>query len=178
MRLAKTLEANVVAPRRSDSSATSRTVRQVDHSLPEGPAAGTELLDEYRRLAAHAAERRERATQLRALAEHAEAQAERDERMLTDIGGALGLTAQLCLEEVDPRLRGARLEEIAVELLRRADAGAHGLHYRDWFALLRRAGHHVGGKDPLATFLAQINRSSAVERIGQRSGRYRLRVAA
>lgn len=98
--------------------------------------------------------------------------------MLSDIGGVLGLNAQVCLEEIDPRLRGPRLEQIAIKLLRRSEAGTEGMHYRDWFAALRRAGHYVGGKDPLATFLAQINRSPAVERIGQRSGRYRLRAAA
>lgn len=138
-------------------------------------AAGPELLEEYRGLAAQVAERRERATHLRALADHAEAQADRDERVLNEIGSVLGLSSQMCLEDVDPRLRGPRLEEIAIELLRRAGTGAEGIHYRDWFRLLRSAGHHVGGKDPLATFLAQINRSGAVERIGQRTGRYRLR---
>lgn len=137
-----------------------------------------ELLDEYRRLAAQVAEQRERATHLRALADHAEAQAERDERVLQDIGAMVGVSSQMSIEDVDPRLRGSRLEEIAVELLRRAETADEGIHYREWFALLRGAGHHVGGKDPLATFLAQINRSAAVERIGQRTGRYRLRAVA
>jgi hypothetical protein len=136
------------------------------------------LVDEFRTLAARIAGQRERAAQLRALAEHAEAQAERDERMLTEIGAAVGLSAQTRIEDIDPRLRGQHLEEIAVRLLRRSREGDEPIHYREWFALLRRAGHHVGGKDPLATFLTQINRSPAVERVGQRSGLYRLRVAA
>lgn len=136
------------------------------------------LSDEYRVLAAHIAERREQAARLRALAEHVEAQLERDERMLGEIGAALGLSAQTCIEDIDPRLRGQRLEEMAVDLLRRSGEHEEPIHYREWFALLQRAGHRVGGKDPLATFLAQINRSSAVERVGQRSGLYRLRDAA
>lgn len=142
------------------------------------PEVDLALADEFRALAAHVAEQRERAARLRALAEHAEAQAERDEQMLAEIGAAVGLSAQTRIEDIDPRLRGQRLEEIAVSLLRRYREGDEPIHYREWFALLQRAGHHVGGKDPLATFLAQINRSPSVERMGQRSGLYRLRTAA
>lgn len=156
-----------------------RSFDLVSVALPEGGnVPGAELVEEFQRLAAQVAEGRERATQLRALADHAEAQAQRDERVLEEIGAVVGMTTQLRLEDVDPRLRGPRLEEIAVNLLRNANAGKEGLHYREWFALLRSAGHHVGGKDPLATFLAQINRSQAIERIGQRTGRYRLRAVA
>jgi hypothetical protein len=48
------------------------------------------------------------------------------------------------------------------------------VHYREWFDLLRARGHLVGGKEPLNTFLAQINRSDAIEKVGRRSGRYKL----
>ena len=57
--------------------------------------------------------------------------------------------AQLRLEDLDPR---PRLEEIAIELLRAQPDFGQPIYYREWFALLRRAGHHVAGKDPLATF--------------------------
>lgn len=124
------------------------------------------------------ADGRERAARLRALAEHAEAQATRDERMLGELESALGIAAQLRLEDFDPRLRGQRLEEIAIELLRARPDFGQPIHYREWFALLRRAGHRVAGRDPLATFLAQLNRSPAVEAVGQRSGLYRLCAAA
>ena len=135
------------------------------------------LADEFAHLARRIAEARERAARLRDLCDHLEAQADRDERVLGDLEAALGRAAQLRIEDLDPRLRGHRLEEIAIELLRRQpEFGA--IHYRDWFNLLRRAGHHVAGKDPLATFLAQLNRSTAVERVGHRSGLYRLRNAA
>jgi hypothetical protein len=40
------------------------------------------------------------------------------------------------------------------------------------------AGHDVGGKDPLATFLAQVNRADGVESLGRRSGLYQLRAVA
>ena len=136
-----------------------------------------ELVAEYRRLAIQIASQRERAAQLRMLGEHADAQADRDERVLNDIASVVGIAAQLRIEDLDPRLRGARLEQIAISLLRER-ARESPIHYRDWFGLLREAGHHVGGKDPLATFLAQINRASEVERVGQRSGLYRLRAAA
>lgn len=145
-----------------------------DVSTVAAPAA---LVAEYQRLAMQVASQREHAAQLRLLADHADAQAERDERVLGEIASAAGLAAQLRIEDIDPRLRGPRLEQIAVDVLR--NHGVDGsIHYRDWFGLLRAAGHHVGGKDPLATFLAQINRAPTVERVGQRTGLYRLRAAA
>lgn len=120
---------------------------------------------------------RERADQLRALAEHSEAQASRDERLLAELESALGLADQLRLEELDSRLGGQRLEEIAVELLRTDRQFGEAIHYREWFDLVRRAGHEIGGKDPKATFLAQLRRSQAIEAVGRRSGLYRLRTA-
>lgn len=163
---------------RVGTSVDTRTVGSVSIDLRIVGAAEAELVQEFHRLAAQVAEGRERATRLRALADHAGAQAERDERVLDEIGAVVGLTSQMRLEDGDPRLRGPRLEAVAVDVLQNADAGDEGIHYREWFALLRSAGHHVGGKDPLATFLSQINRSRAVERIGQRTGRYRLRAVA
>jgi hypothetical protein len=52
------------------------------------------------------------------------------------------------------------------------------VHYREWFELLRSENVAIAGRDPLATFLAQVSRSDAVEAVGSRSGRYRLRVVA
>jgi hypothetical protein len=46
--------------------------------------------------------------------------------------------------------------------------------YRDWYELLRSRGLVVSGKEPVNTFLAQINRSASVERVGRRTGRYRV----
>lgn len=101
-----------------------------------------------------------------------------DERMLREIDSALGKAPQMKLDEADLRLRGRRLEQIAIAVLAEAGEPAEAIHYRDWFELLRMRGHLVAGKRPVDTFLAQINRSASVERIGRRSGLYRLADAA
>jgi hypothetical protein len=155
-------------------SAGVRTVGAVTDPVGDVPAG---LVAEYQRLATQVAAQRERAASLRMLADHAEAQADRDERMLGEVASVAGFSAQLRIEDVDPRLRGPRLERVAIELLMGRD-GDDAIHYRDWFSLLRAAGYHVSGKDPLATFLTQINRAEAVERVGQRTGMYRLRAVA
>jgi hypothetical protein len=97
-----------------------------------------------------------------------------DEHLLDELDGVLGTAAQLRIESLDARLHGRRLEEVAIEVLRDTRGTGVEVHYRDWFELLRARGHRVRGKDPLGTFLAQINRSTAVERVGRRTGRYRL----
>jgi hypothetical protein len=97
-----------------------------------------------------------------------------DEHVLGELEGVLGTAAQLRIEALDARLYGRRLEEIAIAVLRDERGVGVEVHYRDWFELVRAKGHRIKGKDPLGTFLAQINRSGAVERVGRRSGRYRL----
>jgi hypothetical protein len=62
-------------------------------------------------------------------------------------------------------------------LLAQEVAPGQAVHYRDWYGLLRAAGYRVRGKDPLASFLAQISRATDVEPVGSRSGKYRLRAA-
>jgi hypothetical protein len=149
-------------------------------SLPAAdpvPDAAEALVDECRAMAERVRAGRRRAEQLRALAEHAEAQASRDEQILAELEAALGMAPQLRIEDLDRRLGGQRLEEIAIDLLRRERQFGEAIHYREWFALIERAGHQVGGRDPHATFLAQLRRSERVEAVGRRSGRYRLRVA-
>jgi hypothetical protein len=68
-------------------------------------------------------------------------------------------------------LRGPDIREVAVKLL--VENGREGLHYREWYALIERAGHEIAGKDPLAVFLTQLGRSPAVKR-GVRPGVYEL----
>jgi hypothetical protein len=143
--------------------------------VDEPDPASEALIAECRDMTERVRAARERADQLRALAEHSEAQATRDERLLAELESALGLADQLRLEDLDSRLGGQRLEEIAVELLRAERQFGEAIHYREWFELVRRAGHEIGGKDPKATFLAQLRRSRAVEAVGRRSGLYRLR---
>lgn len=47
--------------------------------------------------------------------------------------------------------------------------------YKQWYSLLLDAGR-VSGRDPVATFLAQVSRLEDVEHVGgRRSGIYQLR---
>src|SRR6185312_13468238 len=66
-------------------------------------------------------------------------------------------------------LRGPAIREVAVRLL--VEAGLDGLHYREWFALLKTHGHEVAGKDPLAVFLTQLTRSPVIRKSAT-PGRY------
>lgn len=135
------------------------------------------VAQEYISLKEGIVEARQRADRLRMLADHLDEQAGRDEHTLRELEGALGLAAQLQIEELDRELGGKRLQEIAVAVLARKIQPGQAVHYRDWYALLCAAGYRARGKDPLASFLAQINRADRVEPIGGRSGRYRLRAA-
>jgi hypothetical protein len=127
---------------------------------------------EYRALATGIAQQRERAERLRELADHARAQADHDEQALIGLARVLGLDPQTCLEHLDERLRGQRLQEIAVQVLAERHGSGEPLHYKQWYGMLRNAGYSVGGKDPLATFLATVSRSPHVQAVGQRSGLY------
>ncbi|KAA0274276.1 MAG: hypothetical protein EDQ89_02465 [Acidobacteria bacterium] len=136
------------------------------------------LLVERQRLISRIEQEREQLDALRSITDGVAERLEHDERMLREINSVLGKEPQLRLDEADLRLRGRRLEEVALQVLREERGGDAELHYREWFELLRARGHLVAGKDPLNTFLTQINRSNAVERVGRRSGRYRLAEAA
>lgn len=135
------------------------------------------VAQEYLGLKNRIGDTRERADRLRALADHLDEQASQDEHALRELEGVLGLAAQLKIEQLDHELGGRRLQEIAVAVLSKEIQPGQAVHYRDWYALLCAAGYRARGKDPLASFLAQINRSDRIEPIGGRSGRYRLRVA-
>lgn len=61
-----------------------------------------------------------------------------------------------------PRLlRGAEIRAVAIPRLLRVQVGAP-IHYREWLALLTRAGYAVAGKRPDAVFLNQVSRSPLV----------------
>jgi hypothetical protein len=132
------------------------------------------VMAEYRLVRGRIIEQRMQVERLRALVERLEEQVARDERFLAELESACGLADQLRIEELDPVLRGERLREVALEVLAEEIGPGREIHYRDWFALLQRAGHQIGGRDPLATFLAQVNRADGVVSIGRRSGLYRL----
>jgi hypothetical protein len=119
----------------------------------------------------------DQAERLRHLADRVDDQTQRDRRLLEELEGALGRSVQLSIDDLDGRLRGQRLLAVAITILEEKVGHGQDIHYRDWFQLLQSHGYRVGGKDPTATFLAQINRAEAVESVGKRSGRYRLKVA-
>src|SRR4051794_27744272 len=114
-------------------------------------------------LAQRIAMQREQLDRFRQISDRLEEHLARDGHLLAELDGILGTSAQLRLEALDERLRGQRLEEVAIEILRTERGPNSVVHYREWFDLLRDKGHSVSGKNPLGTFLAQINRSPAVE---------------
>ena len=153
----------------------------VERSSCEAPADGSVasiLAAEHRALTTRTKERRARIEQTRSVLDVLERQAAADERQLSELEALLGIAPQLRIDELDKRLRGQRLQEVAVEVLRREVGPGRPLHYREWYELVRAAGYAVAGRDPVANFLAQISRSPAVEGVGQRSGRYLLRDSA
>ena len=99
------------------------------------------------------------------------------ERLLRRMDEVLGTAPQLAIEELDGELRGQRLREVAVEVLRQRRGVGVVIHYTEWFDLLVREGVRIGGKDPAATFLTQITKAPQIESVRPRSGLYRLRAA-
>ena len=85
-----------------------------------------------------------------------------------------GLAPQMALCEISEELRGERLREVALEVLRRLSSSGDPIHYRIWFQELVESGYRVLGRDPLATFLTQVALVDSVERVGRRSGLYKL----
>jgi hypothetical protein len=132
------------------------------------------LLGQRKILLARIEQEREQLEQMRAIVASLEEQITYDEVMLGEIDSVLGRVPQMRLEDADLRLRGRRLEEVALQVFAEEREPGAEVHYREWFDLLRSRGHRVAGKEPLNTFLAQINRSKAVERVGRRTGRYKL----
>jgi hypothetical protein len=137
-----------------------------------------QLLEEARTLTLRIEAQTEQVERLRILAEKIERKTEEDRDALRDLQGVLGEASQLRIDDLDKRLGGQRLERVAIRLLKDRPEPMEEIHYREWFDLIREAGYKVSGQNPLGTFLAQLNRSDAIERVGHRSGRYRLRIAS
>lgn len=134
-------------------------------------------VDQYLALKGDIEHRRRRCDELRRLVDHLHSQTARDEHMLAEMEAMLDLTPQMRIEQLDHLLRGRRLREVAIELLASHVGSSAPIHYRAWFELIEGAGHHVGGKNPLATFLAQVSRAPEIEPVGHRTGLYQLRAA-
>jgi hypothetical protein len=114
---------------------------------------------------------------LHELVDQVDRDVEETSRLLRGMDEVLGLAPQLSLDALQGELRGRRLREIAVEVLREKKGTGAVVHYREWYELLLDAGARVAGRDPLATFLTQIARAPGVESVKPRSGLYRLRAA-
>lgn len=157
------------------TSAVSLTVERVNESVSQLSDASDELLrGERSALFESVADLTRRAALHRLLLEQLEIELSAQTRLLSEIEELMDLQPQLRLERLDRQLRGRRLQEVAVEILRRRAADRRPVHYREWFAYLRADGYEVAGRDPLATFLTQISRADGVERVGARRGLYRL----
>jgi hypothetical protein len=128
-------------------------------------------------IAARLAELRAQAERLHSVVADIDRNVHETACLLRQMDDLLGLTPQLSLDALQGELRGQRLREIAVDLLRQKKGVGSVVHYRDWYGLMLEAGLRVAGKDPLATFLTQIARAPAVESVRPRSGLYRLRSA-
>ena len=160
------------------SSASTLSLSFVELSSPAVGTFREHLAEEFDVLTRRVRQQREQADRLRLLANQLEEQTTRDEHLLEELAAVLGLSAQLRIEDLSPRLRGRRLQEVAVQILRSQWGIDREIHYKEWFDLVQAEGHRVGGKDPLATFLAQIHRAPGIERLGSRTGLYRLRAVA
>jgi hypothetical protein len=134
----------------------------------------TALLAQRQGLLGRIEQQQEQLEGLRGVVRELEDRLAHDEHVLREIDEVLGREPQLRLDDANMRLRGRRLEDVALKVLVDEYGPEAEVHYREWFELLRAKGHLVAGKEPLNTFLAQINRSQAVERVGRRTGLYRI----
>lgn len=99
-------------------------------------------------------------------------------RLVRQMDELLGDSPQLAIDHHDEELRGRRLREVAVELLRAKKGPGVEIHYRDWYEIVLDTGASVSGRNPVANFLTQISAAPEVESVRPRSGLFRLRDAA
>jgi hypothetical protein len=118
---------------------------------------------------------RRQAELLHAIVDHVDCDLANAELLLRRMDEVLGVAPQLPFDALHEELRGQRLREVAVEVLRAKRTAGTVIHYREWFTLLSQHGVRVGGKDPMATFLTQIGKAHEVENVKPRSGLYRLK---
>ena len=102
-------------------------------------------------------------------------EAERYLRTIRELGQLLGVEDQLSIHDLTPELRGELLRQVAADVLfRHFKKSDPPFHYKAWLKLVVAEGHRIGGKNPAATFLTQIARIDGVERVGRRTGLYRV----
>ena len=115
-----------------------------------------------------------RSEQHAALADEAAREAERYAKTIRELGEILEIEDQLSIVPLSAELRGERLRDIAADVLWRHFRAGDVVHYKQWFDLVVADGYRIGGKNPAATFLTQVARVDSVERVGRRSGLYKL----
>ena len=108
------------------------------------------------------------------LAEEAAREADHYAKTIRELRPDPGLEDQLSIVHLSDQLRGQRLREIATQVLWRHFRAGDVVHYKQWFDLVVADGYRIGGKNPAATFLTQVARVDTVERVGRRSGLYRV----
>jgi len=146
------------------------TVAHLSEHVQDAVARERELV------AARLEDLRAQSVRLHQLVDKLDADVQETARLLRQMEAMLGLAPQLSLDAHDA-LRGQRLREVALEILRQKKGDGSVVHYKEWYELLLEVGLRVAGKDPLATFLTQIARAPGVESVRPRSGLYRLRTA-
>jgi hypothetical protein len=119
-----------------------------------------------------------RREQLSGVADEAAREAEGLARTIRELGELLGIEDQLSITDLHDDLRGQRLREVAAKVIWQHFRAGDVVHYKQWFDLVVADGYRIGGKNPAATFLTQVAQVSTVERMGRRSGLYRLKSAA
>lgn len=132
---------------------------------------------ERRKLLALYEECRSRSEHHAELAADAAREAERYARTVRELGELLELEDQLSVIRLSDELRGHRLREVAAEVLWRHFSTGDVVHYKQWLDLVIADGHRIGGKNPSATFLTQVAQIGSVERVGRRSGLYKVLAA-
>jgi hypothetical protein len=120
---------------------------------------------------------RTRSEEYAASADKAAREAERYAKTIRELGEILEIEDQLSIVSLSDELRGQRLRDIAANVLWRHFRAGDVVHYKQWFDLVVADGYRIGGKNPAATFLTQVARVESVERIGRRSGLYKLLAA-
>jgi hypothetical protein len=119
----------------------------------------------------------EQTHRLRSLLDGVEADLNGAVRLLAQLEEMLGTARQMPFVDREGILRGQRIRAVAIQVLKRHRRKGNAVHYREWYDLLVRDGHRVAGKDPLATFLAELSRAPEVEKVGRRTGLYKLAAA-
>lgn len=99
-------------------------------------------------------------------------------KTIRELGELLGIEDQLSIAELTEELRGERLRNVAAEIVFRSFGAGEQFHYKQWLELVVNEGHRIGGKNQAATFLTQVARVDGVERVGRRTGLYRICEAA